>query len=96
MSRNCQHSAIPASLAHDLSGLCLALLAEGQMSRRKWLQELRMRKSKSVLDRVRVRELSQCEAAEILGVSARTFGCRRDRWETTGVEGLMVRLALSP
>jgi hypothetical protein len=37
------------------------------MGRRQWLQELRMMKFESVLDRVRVRELSQLQAAEILG-----------------------------
>ena len=41
-----------------------------------------MRKFESVLDRVRARELSQLEAAEILGMSERTF--RRQRREIGG------------
>ena len=48
------------------------------MGRREWLQELRMQKSESVLDRVRLRSLSQLQAAEILGTSERAFRRWRD------------------
>jgi transposase len=61
------------------------------MGRRKWLQELRMQKFESVLDRVRVRELSQLQAAEILGMSERTFRRWRDRHEAEGLAGLFDR-----
>tara|TARA_Y100000294_G_C8335178_1_gene248367 strand:+ start:447 stop:563 length:117 start_codon:yes stop_codon:yes gene_type:complete len=37
-----------------------------------------MEKLEGLLDRVRVRELSQMEAAEILGMSERTFRHKRD------------------
>lgn len=48
-------------------------------------------KFESVLDRVRVRELSQLQAAEILGMSERTFRRWRDRHEAEGLEGLFDR-----
>ena len=41
------------------------------MGRTKWLEELRMQKFESVLDRVGSREPSQAMAAEILGLSER-------------------------
>jgi transposase len=50
-----------------------------------------MMKFESVLDRVRVRELSQLQAAEILGMSERTFRRWRDRHEAEGLEGLFDR-----
>lgn len=59
-----------------------------------------MRKFESVLDRVRARELSQLEAAEILRMSERTFrrqrreiGSRRwrDRHDEHGLDGLFDR-----
>ena len=61
------------------------------MGRQKWLQELRMQKFESVLDRVHDRELSQMQAAEILGMSERTFRRWRDRHEDEGLEGLFDR-----
>ena len=48
-------------------------------------------KFESVLDRVRERELSQFQAAEILGMSERTFRRWRDRHESDGLEGLFDR-----
>ncbi|MDH3265271.1 MAG: ISNCY family transposase [Paracoccaceae bacterium] len=48
-------------------------------------------KFESVLDRVRVRELSQLQAAEILGMSERNFRRWRDRHEAEGLEGLFDR-----
>ena len=50
-----------------------------------------MMKFESLLDRVRDRELSQLEAAEILGMSERTFRRWRDRHEAEGLEGLFDR-----
>lgn len=47
-----------------------------------------MQKFESVLDRVRARELSQLQAAEILGMSERTFRRWRDRHEDEGLDGL--------
>jgi transposase len=61
------------------------------MGRQRWLQELRMRKFESVLDRVHERELSQMQAAEILGMSERTFRRWRDRHEAEGLSGLFDR-----
>ncbi len=61
------------------------------MGRRKWLQELRMQKFESVLDRVESRRLSQLEAAEILGMSERTFRRWRDRYTAEGPDGLFDR-----
>ena len=50
-----------------------------------------MQKFESVLDRVLSRELSQLQAAEILGMSERTFRRWRDRHEEEGLEGLFDR-----
>ncbi|MCG8354029.1 MAG: helix-turn-helix domain-containing protein [Kiloniellales bacterium] len=50
-----------------------------------------MQKFESVLDRVLSRELSQSQAAEILGMSERTFRRWRDRHEEEGLEGLFDR-----
>jgi transposase len=44
-----------------------------------------------ILARTRSRELSQSEAAEVLGVSERTFRRWRDRFEAEGAEGLYDR-----
>ena len=54
----------------------------------KRLQERRIKKFESVLDRVRSRAWSQVEAAERLGMSERTFRHWRDRFEADGAEGL--------
>lgn len=48
-------------------------------------------KFESILDRVQERELSQLQAAEILGMSERTFRRWRDRHEAEGLEGLFDR-----
>ena len=61
------------------------------MGRREWLQELRMEQFESLLDRVHVRELSQVQAAEVLGMSERTFRRWRDRYEEEGLSGLFDR-----
>ena len=48
-------------------------------------------KFESILDRVRERELSQLQAAEILGMSERTFRRWRVRHEDDGLDGLFDR-----
>ena len=50
-----------------------------------------MVKFESVLDRVQSRGLSQLQAAEVLGMSERTFRRWRDRYEAEGLEGLFDR-----
>jgi transposase len=58
------------------------------MGRAEVLQGLREMKFESVLDRWRRRELSQAEAAEILGMSERTFRRWHGRYEEEGRAGL--------
>ena len=48
-------------------------------------------KFESVLDRWERRELSQAEAAQVLGMSERTFRRWRDRYDDEGLEGLYDR-----
>ncbi len=48
-------------------------------------------KFESVLDRWERRQLSQAEAAEVLGMSERTFRRWRDRYDDEGLEGLYDR-----
>ena len=55
------------------------------------LQGLRLMKFEEVYGRSYRGELSQVEAAEVLGVSERTFRRWRDRFEATGAEGLYDR-----
>src|SRR5579871_5079627 len=61
------------------------------MSRTRTLQEIRMMRFESLLDRHERGDLSQCEAAEMLGMSERTFRRHRDRYREEGVEGLRDR-----
>ena len=61
------------------------------MGRTEVLQGLRRMKFDSVLDRWRGGALSQAEAAEILGMSERTFRRWRDRYADAGLEGLLDR-----
>lgn len=61
------------------------------MRRTEVLQGLRRMKFASVLDRWHGRELSQAEAAEILGMSERTFRRWHRRYEEEGLEGLSDR-----
>lgn len=58
------------------------------MSRTKWLQDRRMQKFRDVLSRWERRELSQLEAAELLGCSDRQFRRYCDRFEEEGEAGL--------
>ena len=61
------------------------------MSRTGWLQERRMEKFEDVLGRFEARRLSAMDAAELLGMSERTFRRYRRRWEEDGLEGLFDR-----
>ena len=61
------------------------------MKRTAQLQGLRLMRFENVLERWRGRELSQWEAAEVLGMSERTFRRWRDRYEDEGLEGLYDR-----
>jgi Helix-turn-helix domain len=59
------------------------------MRRTEVLQGLRGMKFEDVYGRWQQRRLSQAEAAEILGVSERSFRRWRDRYEGEGVAGLL-------
>ncbi len=61
------------------------------MRRTELLQGLRIMTLEVVLERCRARELSQVEAAEILGVHERMFRRWRDRCEDEGLDGLYDR-----
>ena len=61
------------------------------MRRTEQAQGLRLMKFEEVYGRTRCGVLSQAEAAEILGVSERTFRRWRDRFEAEGAEGLYDR-----
>ncbi len=61
------------------------------MRRTEQLQGLRLMKFEEVYGRSYRGELSQLEAAEVLGVSERTFRRWRDRYEAEGAEGLYDR-----
>ncbi|HLI10062.1 MAG TPA: ISNCY family transposase [Alphaproteobacteria bacterium] len=61
------------------------------MGRARTLQEIRVLRFEALLDRHERGELSQGEAAELLGMSERTFRRHRDRYREDGVEGLRDR-----
>lgn len=61
------------------------------MRRTEVLQGIRLMKFEEIYERAARRELSQLEAASILGVSERTFRRLRDRFEAEGAEGLYDR-----
>lgn len=61
------------------------------MRRTEVLQGLREMKFEQVLGRWERHDLSQAEAAEVLGMSERTFRRWRERFETEGAEGLYDR-----
>ena len=58
------------------------------MRRTEVLQGIRLMKFSEILGRTRSRELSQGEAASVLGVSERTFRRWRERYDAEGAEGL--------
>ena len=59
------------------------------MRRREALQGVRLSKFRSVLDRYEASELNQLEAADLLGVSERTFRRWCQRFEDAGEAGLL-------
>jgi hypothetical protein len=61
------------------------------MKRTEVLQGIRTIKFEDIYERTAARELSQVEAADILGGSERTFRRWRDRYEAEGAEGLYDR-----
>ena len=61
------------------------------MRRTEVLQGLRRMKFEAIYGRWRQRRLSQAEAAEILGMSERTFRRWRERYDADGLEGLLDR-----
>src|SRR5918994_6082297 len=61
------------------------------MRRTEVLQGLRRMKFEDIYGRWQQRRLSQAEAAEILGMSERTFRRWRDRYDADGLEGLLDR-----
>jgi transposase len=61
------------------------------MGRARTLQEIRVMRFEALLDRHERGELSQAEAAEMLGMSERTFRRQRERFREEGVEGLRDR-----
>ena len=61
------------------------------MRRTEVLQGLRRMKFEDIYGRWQQRRLSQAEAAEILGMSERTFRRWRDRYEGEGAAGLLDR-----
>ena len=61
------------------------------MRRTEQVQGLRLMKFEEVYARTGERLLSQAEAAEVLGLSERTFRRWRDRYEAEGAEGLYDR-----
>lgn len=58
------------------------------MNRTAWLQDRRMRKFRDVLNRREAKKLSVLEAAELLGMSERTFRRYRQRYDAEGPSGL--------
>lgn len=61
------------------------------MTRATVLQEVRQMRFEELYARRQRRELTMAEAAEMLGVTARTFRRWRDRYEADGAEGLQDR-----
>ena len=58
------------------------------MTRTRWLQERRMEKFEDMPGRFESRRLSAPDAAELPGMSERTFRRYRRGWEEDGLEGL--------
>jgi transposase len=59
------------------------------MNRTAWLQERRMKKFIDVLGRYEAKRLCGLEAAEVLGMSERTFRRYRERYDAGGLDGLV-------
>jgi transposase len=84
-----EHVICPVQVAHDLSGACRPF--EIGMRRTQVLEGLRVLKLRDVLSRWEAEELSQIEAAELLGLHERTFRRWARRFESDGDEGLLDR-----
>ena len=65
------------------------------MRRTEQAQGLRLMKFEEVYARTTARLLIQAEAAEVLGVSERTFRRWRDRYEVEGAEGSTIGPSLA-
>ena len=61
------------------------------MNRTTWLQGRRMERFEDVLGRFESKRLSALDAAELLGMSERSFRRNRQRYEEEGLEGLFDR-----
>ena len=61
------------------------------MRRTEVLQSIRQMNFSDILERTHSRDLSQSEAASLLGMSERTFRRWRDRFDAEGAEGLYDR-----
>ena len=61
------------------------------MRRTEFLQSMRQMNFEDILERAQRRNLSQSEAASLLGMSERTFRRWRDRFDAEGAEGLYDR-----
>ena len=61
------------------------------MTRATVLQEVRQMRLEELYERRQRRVVTMAEAAELLGVTARTFRRWRDRYEADGLEGLQDR-----
>ena len=61
------------------------------MGRARVLEEIRVMRFEELLDRHERGHLTQAEAAEMLGVSERTFRRWQGRWRTEGADGLRDR-----
>ena len=61
------------------------------MTRATVLQEVRQMRFEELYERRQRRVVTMAEAAELLGVTARTFRQWRDRYEADGLEGLQDR-----
>jgi transposase len=66
------------------------------MSRARVLEEIRVMRFEELLDRHERGHLTQAEAAEMLGVSERTFRRWQGRWRAEGAEGLRDRRVGKP
>src|SRR6516225_8647971 len=78
------------SVAHDMTG-SFGPFGRGWMRRTEVLQGVRMAVFLNLLHRWESAELNEAEAAELLGVSERTFRRWRDRYEEEGESGLLDR-----
>jgi hypothetical protein len=67
------------------------MLSSSRLYRSTASHEIRVMRFEALLDRHERGELSQGEAAELLGMSERTFRRHRDRFRDEGAAGLLDR-----